>query len=77
MSALFCKKLAFQVVLLIERCGRLVPRFRDVPRQKTQPPKSSTSEKPFGKTSSGQEVYLYTLSNSNGLEMQLTDYVAR
>jgi aldose 1-epimerase len=36
--------------------------------------KSGIAKSPFGRTTDGREVYLYTLSNKNGMEVALTNY---
>lgn len=42
-------------------------------RQETEPPDRIT-ERPFGSLEDGREVQLYTLTNMNGMEVQITNY---
>src|SRR5689334_20080637 len=35
---------------------------------------SPLPKEPFGKTSSGHEVFLYTLKNASGMEVKITNY---
>ncbi len=44
---------------------------------KTEPASSSTGPKTWGKTAEGENVNLYTLSNSKGMQATVTDYGAR
>src|SRR5258706_8235756 len=36
--------------------------------------RGTITKAPFGKIPDGQEVFLYTLTNGNGLEMKVTNY---
>jgi len=40
------------------------------------PPSAKSTQKPYGKTKSGEQVELYTLTNKNGMEAGITNYGA-
>ncbi len=62
----------FRIVLAIPLLGILFI----VASQQTLQAKSRMHKKAFGKTTDGQEVDLYTLTNNSGVEVAITNFGA-
>ncbi len=76
MSAVFRKKVAFQVLLLTGAAALFGPEQGMSQDTNSRKPSLLTSVEPFGKTAAGKEVLLYTVNNSKGFAIQVTNYGA-
>jgi aldose 1-epimerase len=63
------------IVLLLAVTGACTPGKQ--PAQETHAQETGIKRSVFGKMPDGQEVHLYTLTNSNGMQVAITDFGAR